>query len=870
MHRKYLIVTESFTFGGLETQITGEITQLKKLGCDVYLAVGRNYSEEALSSGFGFALKDLPMGPDATLNDLIISSNVLTEFIRENDIDCIHCHPFTSFLPALFACLNTGIQFTYTLHGPASLDAIYGPYYEFLVQGIMFPAASLVTCVSDEVYSLALAHIPEDRLLLLPNSVDLDRIQPVQAGDPGRWLIVSRLDIYKAAGIKTLLSYVKDGLFSGIDIIGDGPASDDIRDYIKEAPELSDKVRMLGRKSNVTDYFEGYGGVAGMGRVVLEACAANIPTMLLGYDGPKGLVDVELAGRARISNFSGRGFSTVGMQDLHDQLTGLRQSPASYRMREWVAVHHNEARIWAEFAGRLESGPRAGLPIAKDLMQFFVEKAGSGQHTSPFIFDENLREDVGRFLASHYPRSFPRSIFEKIMASHRDEAKSLSYGPIAERDERISCLSQLVEKQQIEIGMLNAQVATLSRQVLDFQNSTSWKITRPMRFMKRFLQSPGNASTELAGYLFRRSPSGVQSRIVTSARRALQALRMMKWRLSGKHPLITDIARTFDVPEKFVNVFRSHGHPIDLSKASWLDLYENLPPLQKLSIEYAMSTVIRGRNMLSLLAGHSRIRHKERYLDVGTAYGGFLRAAKEIGFQEVIGIELQPQLAELAEASVEGLAGTRVITGDFIKDDFSGLGGFDLITCSDVIEHVDDPELAIQKMVSLLSDEGSLSFEVPNRDCITFVKSDGHFLIFGITQLAKQDAAEYYSALTGADQSVYFFEMGEMYELDWYLERLTENGMSAWAVDTHKIGEIEDVPHLVADLRQGYQDWQKETKPRLETGIAHKVSASVENYISSLEFDCLNLNDEISRQAFRNKYLRAFWTIMASRKTADI
>jgi DNA methylase len=48
-------------------------------------------------------------------------------------------------------------------------------------------------------------------------------------------------------------------------------------------------------------------------------------------------------------------------------------------------------------------------------------------------------------------------------------------------------------------------------------------------------------------------------------------------------------------------------------------------------------------------------------------------------------------------------------------------------TTQDMIEHVDDPELAIQKMASLLTEDGSLSFEVPNNDCITPVKSDGHF-----------------------------------------------------------------------------------------------------------------------------------------------
>jgi hypothetical protein len=139
-------------------------------------------------------------------------------------------------------------------------------------------------------------------------------------------------------------------------------------------------------------------------------------------------------------------------------------------------------------------------------------------------------------------------------------------------------------------------------------------------------------------------------------------------------------------------------------------------------------------------------------------------------------------------------------------------------------------------------------------------------LIFGTTQLAKNEAAEYQSAYTGAEKSVYLFEMGEMYELGWYFDRLSENGLSPFIADTHLIGRIEDVPQLISDLKNAYRNWQKETEPKLHATVARQVSTSFDAYMRNLEKDYSNLYGEMSKEAFRNKYLRSFWTIIATRE----
>jgi 2-polyprenyl-3-methyl-5-hydroxy-6-metoxy-1,4-benzoquinol methylase len=392
-------------------------------------------------------------------------------------------------------------------------------------------------------------------------------------------------------------------------------------------------------------------------------------------------------------------------------------------------------------------------------------------------------------------------------------------------------------------------------------------IRRLGKFARRFIQNPKLASYDLAKYLFSKLPDFLQRHLRALLRPLTQLQTRIPSSTSNRPPnLVADIASQFYVPETFVRLFREQGHgPINWSSSNWQDFFDNLPPLQKLSVPFAMSTVIRGRTMLALLENQSCIHKKDRYLDVGTGYGGFLRAAKETGFKEVVGIELQQDLVDLASANVQGLSGAQVLKEDFLTGDFSGIKGFDLITCNDVIEHVDDPHLAIQKMSALTNENGCICFEVPNKDAIEFVKADGHFLIFGITQLPRDQAAEYHAAYTGTEKSVYYFEMGEMYELEWYFRELRDNGFSAFIADTHSIGEIEDVPRLVDGLKQAYESWLVETKPKLDIALAKRITSAVEAYVRDLEQDLSNLSDAQSKIRFKNKYLRTFWTIIATR-----
>lgn len=94
-------------------------------------------------------------------------------------------------------------------------------------------------------------------------------------------------------------------------------------------------------------------------------------------------------------------------------------------------------------------------------------------------------------------------------------------------------------------------------------------------------------------------------------------------------------------------------------------------------------------------------------LDIGCARGNFGAAVKaKIGCR-VTGVELNAYEAQKARAKLDA-----VIEGDILTSDIDEK--FDCITCLDVIEHVVDPVLFLQRVRMLLNENGFLLLSIPN------------------------------------------------------------------------------------------------------------------------------------------------------------
>ena len=96
-----------------------------------------------------------------------------------------------------------------------------------------------------------------------------------------------------------------------------------------------------------------------------------------------------------------------------------------------------------------------------------------------------------------------------------------------------------------------------------------------------------------------------------------------------------------------------------------------------------------------------------RLLDVGCGNGEFLVRMRNLGW-DVIGIEPDPAAAAVARA-----AGLEIVPGR-VEEGLRGLGEFDAITVSHVLEHLPDPAEVFARLASHLSPGGSLVAISPN------------------------------------------------------------------------------------------------------------------------------------------------------------
>ena len=96
-------------------------------------------------------------------------------------------------------------------------------------------------------------------------------------------------------------------------------------------------------------------------------------------------------------------------------------------------------------------------------------------------------------------------------------------------------------------------------------------------------------------------------------------------------------------------------------------------------------------------------------LDAGCATGSLLGFLKREGFTNVVGLDPSP----VATATAARLHGVEAVAGSFITPP-AGLGQFDVIVLSHVLEHLLEVRAAVASMFSLLRPGGLVYLEVPD------------------------------------------------------------------------------------------------------------------------------------------------------------
>jgi len=462
--KSVLVTTEMFTVGGLETHLCGEVAELSRLGCEVHLAVGQQYSDLMLPKQLASLTTGLAFGPDATMDDLVESVEKLRQLIRNYKVECIHAHPFVSLIASCIAAELEGIAFAVTLHGPVSLRNSYGPVYEFLIRSIILPQTGLVVVVSDEIARLSEPYVAPGTLVMLPNSItpSVHVDSDAKTVDP-RWLVVSRLDAAKCKGILDFIEKAYVIGIPGIRIAGDGPAMQNLQGDLLETG-LLDFVELLGVRTDIRALMRTSAGVGGMGRVVLEGLSEHRPVVLIGYDGVKGVVNQELFLHAKLANFSGRNLPTVKTVVLERQFKDAA-SMNNCDLNDFILKDFSEDCNWRVFLKRLQDLPAMKRSVLGDV--YLAMRSADITDSISFLQSEwtlNYLLDVAHGTAHFEPRliSSLQVYKEKYLhevSSKRDGQIAGLHQALTERDADVQRLAQQIVAQDARAQELAREVA---------------------------------------------------------------------------------------------------------------------------------------------------------------------------------------------------------------------------------------------------------------------------------------------------------------------------------------------------------------------------------------------------------------------------
>jgi 2-polyprenyl-3-methyl-5-hydroxy-6-metoxy-1,4-benzoquinol methylase/glycosyltransferase involved in cell wall biosynthesis len=274
---------------------------------------------------------------------------------------------------------------------------------------------------------------------------------------------------------------------------------------------------------------------------------------------------------------------------------------------------------------------------------------------------------------------------------------------------------------------------------------------------------------------------------------------------------------------------------------------------------FAISANDRGRAAADIIERLVPLAGK-RALDIGCAYGGFLVALAERG-AEPIGVDTDPQLLRLGEHNFRdtGLSLPTYCKDVTKSEDIAPfLDRFDIITCNDVIEHVTSPAATIRHVAAMLREDGLAYFEIPNRDAWASVASDGHYQLFGITQLNRDDARAYFAAhAPGVPYGVeHYLSLGQ-YQALFEAAGLEPSLLNA-AGDG---GSVADTEAGLAELRASLAD-RLESVPR---AVRDVTRAAVEHYLA--EAAAIPRTNEEEQRAFLSRYATGFWRIAVRKST---
>lgn len=271
---------------------------------------------------------------------------------------------------------------------------------------------------------------------------------------------------------------------------------------------------------------------------------------------------------------------------------------------------------------------------------------------------------------------------------------------------------------------------------------------------------------------------------------------------------------------------------------------KSLSPIQYRHLVFFLNTNLAGDRGAEYVAKQIDLSKIKTAVDVGSGYGGLVKAFARRGIDST-GLEIMASLMDMAKMNLAG-TDAKLVQGDFLEQTLPN-GAFDLVTMTDVIEHVADVDRSIARSVEILRDNGIAYVKIPNYRFIDYIREDSHTGLFGITLLRHDPAAAYLKAARNMNYSV-----GEYYDYDYYIETYAKYGATLVHAD-NITSPVDDIPKLLDGAKAAFAKWET-----IALDEPHKtaVRSAATTYLADFERMAKAPNE-----AFARDYLTSHWNM---------
>lgn len=318
---RILLPTTGLDIGGAETHVVELAKQLKRMGYyPIVVSSGGVYVEELQKNDIPHYYAPLN---NKRFTALFKSFKIFSQIIKREKIDIIHTHGRIASLVSKIISMYYNIPFMTTAHALFN----YGGGLKYLT----FWGEEIIS-ISEDVKQHLIDRfgIKEEKVTIIENGIDtyvfstqfknLNLVNQLGLNEDAiKVLCVSRLSGALAdLMIQIIKSFPKLSKELGkveLIIVGDGDNYEEVKNISKEIDPTGKSIKLLGKRTDISEIMNMADVVIAVGRTALEAMAVEKPVILAGAEGYMGLLSPENYDLAKSTNFTGRNIGYLRTED---------------------------------------------------------------------------------------------------------------------------------------------------------------------------------------------------------------------------------------------------------------------------------------------------------------------------------------------------------------------------------------------------------------------------------------------------------------------------------------------------------------------------------------------------------------------------